>query len=246
MDSCKCDYFMFLDADDCLYAPNVVKQLSEYIDSNNFDYVISSFVSETEDGKYVLYKNNTVWMHGKIFRTSFIQSENIRYSHTRLNEDHSFNAIVIDNPRSKGTFVDLVSYVWKYNKNSLVRSESFESYTNKEYVKNAIYTLSEFISRGYDKEKTKAILLKYLISFYAYFLKDLESGKDADILDTYLNDVRGFWSSIPESYKDICINDFQQFFYHDETIRDLIRRDYIFEITFSDFLKEAFNFNLLK
>lgn len=35
IDRCKCEYFTFLDADDCLYSPNAINKLYTYAQKNN-------------------------------------------------------------------------------------------------------------------------------------------------------------------------------------------------------------------
>ena len=93
IDRCKCKYFMFLDADDCLYHPDSVKKMHQYMENEQLDMLYTDFIEELNDDSFFLHQNSGVWMHGKMFRTSYIQDNDIRYNETRLHEDHAFNFI---------------------------------------------------------------------------------------------------------------------------------------------------------
>lgn len=240
IDRCTCEYFMFLDTDDCLYSPNAVKTLYNTIISDDYDYVISDFLEEVENGQYILHHNSSVWMHGKLFKTKFIKDNDIRFSKTRLNEDHAFNLLVIDNPHSKGRYTEYVSYVWKFNPTSLVRRVDFEEKSYSEYVDNAIYTINEFVQKQYEGHKIIDCYHKYIISFYAHYMQLLYTNKTSKYLNQYILCIKKFFNNIPDNLpREFHKEDFVSLFYKDETIRGLIRNNYIFDTTIMEFLSKV-------
>ena len=87
------DYVMFLDADDKLY-PRAVEILYREAKINDADIIISNIEQEKKcgDKNVLLSSDNLTWLHGKIYKYSFLKDNNIRFCDIiKWNEDSTFN-----------------------------------------------------------------------------------------------------------------------------------------------------------
>lgn len=236
IDNCDCEYFMFLDADDCLYCPSAVRELLRTIKESDYDYVISDFVEELSDETYVLIQKSGVWMHGKIFKTKFIVENNIRFNNTRLNEDHAFNSLVLYS-NGKGKYINYITYVWKYNKMSLVRRPDQEEFSIDEFIKNACYTITEFINRKYKEESIIEKYVDFTITFYGYYNKYLEYKFPVDFVNRYLNSLMKFYANFPSQYKKLISDEIvKNRYYKNDVVQELIRERIICKCSWDDFI----------
>lgn len=135
------DYVIFCDADDMLM-PRAIEVLYREAKKGNYDVLASSFIREDYDGSgYNMDPEKTpcTWCHGKIYKTSYLKENNIRFlEDAPLNEDAYFNLVAWNGARAKG-YTKETTYLWRYNKNSLTRKENQE----KTFIKSSelyIYT----------------------------------------------------------------------------------------------------------
>lgn len=123
-----CDYLMFLDADDMLM-PQAVDKLYEEAKKTNADAIQSSIIAASRvDPDRVLAAASTpvTWTHGKIYRSKYLLDNKIEFiPEIRLNEDSYFNVVAMNCTKNKYT-VDMVTYYWNDNPNSLTRRDSKE------------------------------------------------------------------------------------------------------------------------
>ncbi len=121
-------YVMFCDADDVLYSSVILHLMVSAIDDEGADYLSTNWVEETGPGNYILHEQEISWVHGKMFRRSFLEKHGIQFHpELRVHEDTYFSSIAIDmtdNPRH----LPEISYIWKYNKDSITRADNELSY----------------------------------------------------------------------------------------------------------------------
>ena len=242
IDRCKCKYFMFLDTDDCLYTHDAVRMMYSYIEKEQLDFLYTDFLEELNDEEYYLRQNSGVWMHGKMFRTEYIQQNDIRFSHTRLHEDHAFN-ILAQMCGGKNLYIDYKTYVWKRNPESLTRSpEHTFRYGMDNFVANAEYVLEELIRRNTDAEKILDIVTIYILTFYSYYNDTVNFNLPLPIKDRYANQVRHYISRIPaEVRKRMTLEHFLQEFYHSSTVHSMIENNMVFRVGFDEYYRELIN-----
>jgi glycosyltransferase involved in cell wall biosynthesis len=115
----KIDYVMFLDADDMLM-PYAVEMLTKEIAITGADFVVSDFVNDKYNKAYETYglDKNKTWLHGKIYRVSFLREFNICFPEVRYNEDTGFNLKVYDLAR-KQAYLNVPTYIYRSNAASL-------------------------------------------------------------------------------------------------------------------------------
>lgn len=124
IDKCKEDYIVFIDSDDLLYRQNSLEKLFDKITKKAADLIVSNFKEEGPNGYYRI-SNNMGWLHGKIYRTSFIKEHNISFLDSRATEDAAFNMLMkIYNP--KIDYLDEITYIWTDNKDSITRKNNYE------------------------------------------------------------------------------------------------------------------------
>lgn len=122
IDNTRAPFIMFLDSDDLL-APGAIQNLNGAMLDMFPDMVIGQFYCEKKTGELELYdKSKTTWLHGNIYKRSFLEKNNIRFCEG-YNEDGSFNTqcLLLSN---KIAAIDRPVYYWRYNENSLTREDT--------------------------------------------------------------------------------------------------------------------------
>lgn len=138
------DLVMFMDSDDILL-PQAISRLTYEINHNNADVVSSAIWAEDKFGTgSKIAATNKTWMHGKIYRASYLKNNNIVFPSMRTNEDLAFNLIAIENTENKKV-IDEVLYLFRHENNSITRSEDKPmSLFSFDYV-TAIYFAAQYL-----------------------------------------------------------------------------------------------------
>ena len=238
IDKCNREYFMFLDSDDCLYSPIAVQTLYSCMEYEELDSLYTTILEELSDGSFLMHQNNGVWLHGKMFRTKYIQGNNIRFGETWLHEDHAFNTISLWSG-GRNLFVDCITYLWKYHAESLTRSEAYKSnflYSTSEFVAAAEYTMSELMKRNVEAEKIYEIVKKYILSFYRYYNEMLNNGLPDSQINKFLEYIKRFCGGIPrEVSRNLSKGFLVENFYEDNSIKGMINSNILFNISFTQY-----------
>ena len=125
IDQSSGDYLAFLDADDVLM-PYAVETWS-YMSSCNPDIdVFHSYFYEQsyKDGNpaLLLHREGFTWMHGKLYKASFLKKHDIRFHpEIRHMEDSYFNSICME--LGEGATISIPMYIWINNPLSITRIE---------------------------------------------------------------------------------------------------------------------------
>lgn len=244
LDRCTERYFLFLDTDDCLFGPSVIKNMVAIMEREQLDSLWTNYVEEFEDGKRVIYRNSGTHMHGKMYRTEYIQSNNIRYNMTRLHEDHAFNAIALL-VGGKNKFVDMETYIWRSNPTSLTRKEE----TQKDivgsmdaYLINSEYVLTELARREVGVEKIAEIAKKYILSYFRFYNAMKNAGINHEYLQSYIERIQTILEDISEEVMELLPYErFTANFYEDDAILAMIRQNVLISVTLDDFLDLLFD-----
>ncbi len=163
---------------------------------------------------------------------------------TRLHEDHAFNAIALL-VGGKNLFVDMETYVWRSNPESLTRKkETQEDVVGSmdAYLINADYTLTELVKHEVASNKIADILKKYILSFFRYYNIMKNAGIDKEYLVSFIERVKIILTNVPSdvanslSYERIIEN-----FYEDDAVRAMIKQNIIICVTIDDFLAMVFD-----
>ena len=185
IDHSSSQYIVFLDSDDIFSTPYALESLYKKINNSSYDVVISNFLEEIGDDRYIPHFNDNIWDHGKIYRRSYIQDNNIRFTDERSNEDLFFNFLIILTG-AKVSYIDNITYIWQNNNDSITRKNNHEfSYKGIEgYIRN-IYNLSISLEeRNAPKSNIAKVLFFALLQmYYTYLFFDRDNKIEAiDIL----------------------------------------------------------------
>lgn len=194
-------YIMFIDSDDYLFSSDSIQKLVDNISLCNSDVAMGNFILE-RDNKEELVKNNSVWMHGKIYRRSFLEDNNIRFNTSRVNEDNGFNRLVVLLTKNISHLDEVVS-VYKENDNSITRrNDRLNKFTGLEgYAYNMDWAFNEAKKRGVPQKEIEYHALSILIvSYYSYF--DLKDKYDVSKILVWFKKVKD-WVDINKFSNDV-------------------------------------------
>ncbi len=170
IDSSKSPYILFIDSDDYLYNSYALEYLVTEI-NKNYDLVISNFIYE-RDNEITVKQNDYTWLHGKIYRRSFLEQEQIRFNNTRSNEDNGFNRLIILSTTNHSC-VNKITYVYSENESSITRKNNrLYKYTGLEgYSYNMNWAMNIMINKNKNLNGVAMTALSVLISMYYYYLE---------------------------------------------------------------------------
>lgn len=122
----RMESIIFLDSDDLLY-PNAVQRLSYELNHTLSDIISSPISGEEKNGcGFIIQVSRAanVWLHGKIFRVSFLIQNHICFEDgLRGNEDVNF-LIKCNGLTKKHLFIEEPVYLWRDEKTSITRLPS--------------------------------------------------------------------------------------------------------------------------
>ncbi|MBR1376505.1 MAG: glycosyltransferase family 2 protein [Bacilli bacterium] len=178
IDNSNGKYIIFIDSDDVFSSPISISSLFNEINKSNYDVIISNFLEETDNG-FIDKNNNTIWLHGKIYRREFLEKNNIKFNNSRSNEDNGFNQTILL-AGAKTKYIDVKTYIWKNNKSSITRKNDYEFRYNGVlgYIFNIKWALDKAIKNNWNKKYIGE--LSYMSLIFIYFIY-LEYYKKDDI-----------------------------------------------------------------
>ncbi|MCI9433730.1 MAG: glycosyltransferase family 2 protein [Bacilli bacterium] len=205
IDNSNSEYIMFIDADDTFYNCYSVELLYKKIKETKTDLVISNILYE-RDNKREKYEANFVYMHGKIYKRSYLINNNIKFNDTRANEDNGFNNLLLL-LGIKYDVVEEITYIYRENASSITRKNNREyKFLGLEgYSYNLTWALNEAIKRDADDIVISFNSYKYLLSFYYYYQIFIDRKDKYKILN-WISDLKKIYLSY-KKYKNILINE---------------------------------------
>lgn len=121
------DFITFIDADDTFYEACSLNLLSKPLRDTSAKFIISPFIQiGKEIGQMAPMQANLVWVFGHMYRRSFLDEHNIRFTSTRANEDVGFNNmcnLIAQHEMGEegGKILNAPTYEWHYNEASITR-----------------------------------------------------------------------------------------------------------------------------
>ena len=176
----KSPYIMFIDSDDILYSAESLLYL--YAGIENSDLVISNFIYQ-RDNIVTIKKENAIWLHGKLYRRSFLEKYNINFNDSRSNEDNGFNRLVLlMNP--KIYYLDEITYVYRENKNSITRKNNrkYKIFGLEGFVYNMKWAIDEALDRGMNPKVVPYLANNFLVALYLDYLCYIDDSDSNNIL----------------------------------------------------------------
>lgn len=166
-----CEYLLFIDSDDMISSPITIRAYLDNIKVNNKpDVIVSKFIEEIFVDDKMVYLNHDydwTWMFAKCYKRSFLEYYNIRFhKDLRIHEDSYFNSIVAARTNNI-VYLDMFNYIWKYNDNTITRSN------NGLYTYSGVATFFDSIRLSFEeieKFNKDALYSKVVqIVYYGYY-----------------------------------------------------------------------------
>lgn len=208
IDNTESKYIVFIDSDDYFENETSIRDLYNEIEKSNADLVISNFIYE-RDNIRVVKEHNPVWLHGKIYRRSFLDKHNIRFNNTRANEDNGFNSLVfLLNPLV--VYLNKVTYVYHENSNSITRNNNrLYKYTGLEgYAYNINWAIEEGKKKNASERNIAIKSISGLSVMYHYYIDLYDEYDVSKILkwskDLYINYLK--YQEIADTYEQQALN----------------------------------------
>lgn len=178
IDNSDSKYIIFIDSDDVFSNPFSIKTLYDKIENTSSDVVISSFYEELEDATRIEHVDDTIWLHGKIYRREFLETNKIRFNNTYANEDNGFNQLIFLH-ESKIESIYEFTYYWLFNSKSITRINNHEySFDGLEgYIYNITWALDIAIKHKCYESKIAMLAFSTLMATYYYYIefKDMKN-----------------------------------------------------------------------
>lgn len=178
LDASGNEFIVFMDADDTLPSDNSLLNLVSIISES--DLAQGFFTEKTETDSKVL-EPQYCYLHGKMYRRSIIDKNNIRFDKTRrydgdIYEDCSFNILYTLCCNKIATTNEIV-YTYEYNPNSITKSNKDVSKHLKNYVDAMTWLEKEIRKRNLEKEHDIAwnFCMICLHSYFNYLLSEEKS-----------------------------------------------------------------------
>ena len=193
LDTTEAEYIIFLDADDLL-TPRAVEILTYVIETQNLNIVRAAYVRE-EIGKVGLMvpqnSSSITHFHGKIYRVSYLQENNISFlPELRYNEDSYFNLVAWNSTEARGEVAEPMC-IWRENLQSITRIEGEKSFFIKSYDQY-IYSQVEGLKKIHSikKESSDKLITATLILLYNNYMRAKLYQLSTDKIEEYLNTFR--------------------------------------------------------
>ena len=168
IDNSHSEYIVFADSDDVFHSPNALEILRLCMNEET-DIVSGMFLEIMDHENTTTHSNtDTVWLFAKLFKRSFLEKNNIRFTEgRRANEDSEFNFIArlyTDNI----AYVDDVTYEWRHdNINSIANHDDRFYSMDQSFI--GMCEIAIDLSKKYGKEfpdKINELIVNRMIHAY--------------------------------------------------------------------------------
>lgn len=248
IDNTKNDYLMFIDSDDTLGQNFFLYVVINCIMSEKPDFVYSNIIKESfinNELKYSLKrdKNTFPWLHGKIFKREILNKNNISFhKEIRFCEDSYFFICYISQVnQDKIIYLDINSYIWKYNPNSATRKEKKYDVT---VTKFDDFFHSPIYAFEYLKEKNisyrNRFIIKSLAGIHIILYSNLfDFSELKDKKEKYGNELIQFINTNKDDFKNLSYDELN-LYYNEEKDELAKKHDLKYVLGFENF------YNLIK
>ena len=173
LDNSKNEYIVFIDSDDSFYESDSVLKLYNSIYDNDM-----AFGKMLEKGSINKVKElfHEGCLHGKMYRRSFINDNNLKFNNLRCHEDNAFNQLYLALAH-KINYLEEVVYVYNFNKNSITNTNN-KSNSLKIYIESMNWLFKELEKRKkFNLNKAGYDIMDIMCYCYYNYMTDKKSNK---------------------------------------------------------------------
>lgn len=214
LDHSDADYVMFCDIDDG-FLSNYGLYLVFAAMHEGFDMLASSFIEEsfTKDTNAPLIlprEDDMTFVHGKAYRRQFLIENDLRFDENlTIHEDGYFNLLAYTVAKANGKVRKIKTpfYLWRWNDNSVVRSNKtdFVLKTYPHLMAARTRTCEEMKRRGYDKEYRVSVCMTIMNSYYDFQKSRYYDAQNARYLREAEKAFKKYYTEFRSTFMD-CTN----------------------------------------
>lgn len=245
------DFITFIDADDTFYEACSLSMLAKPMRDTSAKFIISPFIQiGKEVGQMAPVNANLVWVFGHIYRRSFLNEHNIRFTSTRANEDVGFNNMCNliahhEMGEEGGKILNVPTYEWHYNQESITRRGKAE-YEYGICTPGYIYNLHH----AYDVAQREGVTLKEIapsaletaFSCFIYYNVALAKEIPEESIKAIEELSRKFYHEYYNQIQEyISKDDYKQMYSNSMNSKGNHTQGIIFKTTLDDFIKLMFS-----
>ncbi len=218
LDAATADYVMWCDADDMFISVCGLYIVFREMENGGFNAMSSVFVEETREPRtgqimYINRTNDSTFVHGKVYRRSYLIHNNIRFNDSlTIHEDSYFNCLA---QRMAGEikYSQTPFYLWRWRAASVCRHDPkyiLKTYTNMLDSNTAL--VNEFLARGRMQD---AQYYATSMIYDAYYMMNKDEWLNQDNQEyrdkterrfkEYYTDFKKLFDSIPQEIKQQII-----------------------------------------
>ena len=154
LDYSTADYVLWADCDDMFFNMCGLYVIFREMQGDGFNAMVSAFIEETlnqatGEHVYVNHQMDTTFVHGKVYRRSYLVNNNIRWNDAlTIHEDSYFNCLA-QKMTSEVKYCQQPFYLWKWRDSSVCRHDPkyiLKTYNNMLDSNTAL--IQEFMKRG--------------------------------------------------------------------------------------------------
>lgn len=242
LDAATADYVMFCDADDMFFNMCGLYVIFREMAGDGFNAMVSVFVEETRNPKtgdavYINREMDSTFVHGKVYRRSYLVNNNIRWNDSlTIHEDSYFNCLA-QKMTTEIKYCQQPFYLWKWRDASVCRHDPkyiLKTYNNMLDSNTAL--VNELLRRGRDLD---AQFYATMMIYDAYYTMNKQEWLDQENqnyrMETekrfkeYFNEFRKLFDAVPIDYKSQIIMGIKNRFFGEGLFLE--------SITFDDWIK---------
>jgi len=242
LDASTADYVMFCDADDMFFNMCGLYIVFREMKGDGFNALTSVFIEETKDFKtgekvYVNREMDSTFVHGKVYRRSFLKNNNVRWNDSlTIHEDSYFNCLA-QKMTAEVKYCQQPFYLWKWRDDSVCRHDPkyiLKTYNNM--LDSSTALVNELLKRN---KRTDAQFYACSMIYDAYFMMNKKEWLDQENQEyrhntelrfkEYYSEFKSLFESIPEEQRMQLIVGMKNRFFQEGVFFE--------SITFDDWMK---------
>lgn len=218
LDASTADYVMFCDADDMFCNMCGLYIVFREMLGDGFNVLTSVFIEETKDFRtdekiFINREMDSTFVHGKVFRRSFLVNNKIRWNDAlTIHEDSYFNCLA-QKMTAEVKYCQQPFYLWKWRDESVCRHDP--KYILKTY-NNMLDSNTALVKELQKRGKTQDAQFYACAMIYdAYFMMNKKEWLDQENQDyryntekrfqQYYNEFKSLFESVPEEQRSQLI-----------------------------------------
>lgn len=198
----KSKYIMFCDCDDLLHNVGVLSAMIEEIENNQSEFLSTDWLEEIGDNTFFNHEMEQTWLHGKMFLRLFLEINDINFHNDlRVHEDTYFLKLVTS-LTNKRIHLNLISYVWTFNPNSITRIDNaIYGFDKMDVFILSVIEASKKLNSNMEEHICQLVIYIYLLSQSQIWQDSEYLNKMLDALTREMANMWCYWDNATDELK---------------------------------------------